>query len=132
MILTANEIEILVATGLRAELVGARDALQQRLGDIGLPTLKDDAPQLRADLACLNQRDLPGDPHPLVAYLEGAIDVGEAAEYAKFAGLVRSRLDGAGTDTHDDLDELDVDSLETQKDFAAIRDFDELDVPDGE
>lgn len=123
MILTTDEIEILVATGLRADLVTARAALQDRLPDIGLPRLSDAAPQLRADLACLNQRDLPGDPHPLVAYLEGAIAVGEAAAYAKFAGLVRSRLDPDSSDTHDDLDELDAESLKTQKEFNVIRDF---------
>lgn len=122
-LLSNAEIEILVATGLRAGLVKARAALQARLPGLTLATFADDAPQLRADLACLNQRDLSGETHPLVAYLEGAIGVGEAAEYARFAGLVRSRLD-ADTDTHDDFDELDADALETQKDFAALDGFD--------
>lgn len=129
-ILTTNEIEILVATGLRAGLVQARDALQARIDGITLPTLADEAPQLRADLACLNQSDISGDPHPLIAYLEGAIDVGEAAEYARFAGLVRSRVEADDFNTHDDLDELDVN--DTQQDFEAIRDFDALDAEDQE
>lgn len=119
-LLSNAEIESLVAIGVRAGLMRARDTLQARLDGVILPTFADEAPQLRADLACLNQRDLPGDPHPLVAYLEGAIDVGEAAEYARFAGIVRSRIDDESVATHDDLDELDADSMQTQRDFVAL------------
>ncbi|MGK0360761.1 MAG: hypothetical protein ACI9U2_003075 [Bradymonadia bacterium] len=125
-LLSTAEIETLVAAGLRAGLVGGRETLQARLDGLTLPTFADEAPQLRADLACLNQRELAGDPHPLVAYLEGAINIGEAADYARFAGLVRSRITDDSFATYDDLDELDADALETQKEFAAL---DELDAP---
>lgn len=132
-ILTPDEIEILVATGLRAGLGAVRGEIGATLDGITLPILTAAAPQLRADLACLNQRDLDGDPHPLVRYLEGAVAVGEAATYARFAGVVRSRIDADSAATHDDLDALDLDGADlndTQQDFEAIRDFDALGAED--
>ena len=122
-LLSNAEIETLVAVGLRAKLTAGRAAIQARLDGLTLPTFADAAPQLRGDLACLNQRELTGDPHPLVTYLEAAIAVGEAAEYARFAGMVRSRIDDDSFATHDDLDELDADVMETQKDFKALDGF---------